>query len=75
MGEAGDGQEGEGRRQRETRESHRAGDCRARAGNSTPVDKVVTIRDVRTFETRSGNQRYVRRDGVAEDIKEDDEEE
>jgi hypothetical protein len=26
------------------------------------VDKVVTIRDVRTFETKSGNQRYVLRD-------------
>ena len=26
------------------------------------MDKVVTIRDVRTFETKSGNQRYVLRD-------------
>jgi hypothetical protein len=26
------------------------------------MDKVVTIRDVRTFETRGGNQRYVVRD-------------
>ncbi len=42
MGEAGDGQEGEGRRQRQARESHWRGDCRARPGNSTPVDKGVT---------------------------------
>ena len=26
------------------------------------MDKVVSIRDVRTFETRGGNQRYVVRD-------------
>ena len=62
LGESGHRQEGEGQRQGEAYESHRAGDCRATAGISTPVDKVVTIRDVRTFETRSGNQRYVLRD-------------
>jgi hypothetical protein len=31
------------------------------------VDKVVTIRDVRTFETRSGNQRYVLRDEAGDE--------
>src|SRR3954464_6517555 len=31
------------------------------------MNKVVTIRDVRTFETRGGNQRYVVRDEEGEE--------